>query len=163
MEFTIQSKTGLVDQAITPLEKRFKPICQQYGLDFRQIKLCLREALDNAIIHGNLEVGTGIKNISWKQYQEKLKEKENSLQGEMKVVIRFQVYPDRFEFEIEDRGKGFTPPPRQAPDFSQPGILLGDGGRGIPIIRGFMDEVSWNDKGNLIRMVKYLKKQKGQQ
>ena len=42
----------------------------------------------------------------------------------------------------------------KVPDASQPGGLESSGHRGLALIRSFMDEVSFNDAGNEITMIK---------
>jgi anti-sigma regulatory factor (Ser/Thr protein kinase) len=155
VEFIIQSKTGLIEEALVHLGIHFKPFCLHHGINQYKIKMSLREALDNAIIHGNLEISTELKEKSWENFQAEIRKRENSELGKKPVKIRYQSFPDRMEFEIEDKGKGLIPH-WKVMDFSKPEVLLARGGRGIAIISCFMDEIIWNETGNIIRLVKYL-------
>ena len=82
------------------------------------------------------------------------------------VSIRAEVGDGRIQIDVEDEGEGFNP--RQIPHASgnddDPGAhfavreMLGlrEGGFGLQILRGMMDEVHYNDRGNRVTMIKYL-------
>ena len=55
-------------------------------------------------------------------------------------------------FVVRDEGPGFDP--NSLPDPTDPENLLKPSGRGIMLIRTFMDAVSFNEKGNEVTMVK---------
>ncbi|MFA5144315.1 MAG: ATP-binding protein [Candidatus Omnitrophota bacterium] len=95
-----------------------------------EIKLCVEEAVRNAIVHGN------------------------KLDGKKLVKVSYWVDGDRFIIEIEDAGEGFDP--RKVPDPTVNSNMLKESGRGMFIIRKLMDKVDFNSKGNKIRMEKKL-------
>ena len=64
------------------------------------------------------------------------------------------IETDRVELSIEDEGDGFRP--EDVPDPTLPENRLNVCGRGLCLIRGAVDEVHHNPKGNKITMVKYL-------
>jgi len=72
--------------------------------------------------------------------------------GEGKVTLCVRTYPDRFEAVIRDPGKGFTYP--AATGMPPPGSHRG---RGIPLMRAFMDDVRIEfDGGCKETLIKYL-------
>lgn len=74
-----------------------------------------------------------------------------------KVTIRFIVRPGRLEVTIKDQGSGFDP--STVDDPLKPENLLRERGRGVYLIRAFMDEVRFshrNGRGMAVRLVKYL-------
>jgi len=79
------------------------------------IGLSVREAVTNAIQHGN------------KRDKEK------------KVFLRFKIGPDRLTVAVRDEGEGIDE--ERIPDPLDPENLLKPGGRGIFFIRSFMDNV----------------------
>ncbi len=119
------------------------------------ISLALKEAIDNAMIHGNLEISSdlvetkGIKEF----YEEVEKRKVQKKFVGRKVTIYYELVKDYVEYIIEDDGHGFEynllPDPRDPENFYK------NSGRGLLIIRTLMDEVDWNEKGNTIRLRKY--------
>ena len=95
------------------------------------IDMAVREAVTNAVLHGNR-------------------------QDESKVVeIRFRNSATALEITVRDEGRGFNP--EGVPDPTDPQNLLKTSGRGILFMRTFMDEVEWSrhpEGGTVVRMVK---------
>ncbi|MBN2401138.1 MAG: response regulator [Spirochaetes bacterium] len=123
------------------------------------ISLALKEAIDNAIIHGNLEISSEIiENQGIKEfYDEVNKRKTLKKYSGKKVTVYYELVHDYVEYIIEDDGRGFDydllPDPRDPENFFK------NSGRGLLIIRTLMDEVDWNAKGNTIRLRKYRAKE----
>ena len=95
------------------------------------VRLALEEALSNAIKHGN------------------------RFDPDKEVTVRFSVGREQVKLVITDQGQGFDPV--GVPDPTTDAHLEDPNGRGIMLIRAYMDEVSYNQKGNEVRMVKHLK------
>jgi len=53
--------------------------------------------------------------------------------------------PERIEIEVEDEGEGFDP--RVIPDPTQPEYIDRPHGRGIMLMRAYLDEVEYNHCG----------------
>lgn len=101
----------------------------QYGEhDIFAIKLAVEEALVNAIKHGN------------------------QLDQRKKVQITYRILPERFEIHITDEGTGFDP--CDVPDPTTPEYLERPCGRGLMLMRHYMNEVAYNERGNSVRMCK---------
>jgi len=92
------------------------------------VKLAIEEAVINAIKHGN--------------HNDKAK----------KVRVAFSVNDERAIIRVTDAGDGFRP--EEVPDPTTDDHLEYDHGRGIFLMRAYMDEVSFNEKGNEVVMVK---------
>ena len=95
--------------------------------------MAVREAITNAIVHGNRE--------------DEAKE----------VEVTFNCLEHELEIEVKDQGKGFDP--ADVPDPTDPANILKTSGRGIFLMRSFMDEVKWlmrPDGGTTVRMVKHF-------
>ena len=97
-----------------------------YGID-----MAVREAVTNAVVHGNL-------------------------QDEDKAVeLTLKSLPEAVEITVHDHGSGFNP--EEVPDPTKEENILKSSGRGIFFMRTFMDEVSWSirpDGGTTVRMLK---------
>jgi serine/threonine-protein kinase RsbW len=97
------------------------------------IDMAVREAVTNAVSHGN-----------------KL--------DETKVVeVGLKSSPGSFEITVHDQGPGFNP--NDIPDPTKDENLLKASGRGIFFMRNFMDEVEWSTDpkgGTIVRMTKKL-------
>lgn len=91
----------------------------------------------------------------------------NRRDAEKLVRIHARVWADRVEVEIQDEGEGFNPSelPHAAGGDDDPAghfalrELLGlrEGGFGMQIVRGLMDEVRYNARGNAVTLVKRLR------
>ena len=95
------------------------------------IEMALREAVTNAMVHGNQE-------------------------DESKFIeIIFNCHDNELEIEVRDQGDGFDP--AEVPDPTNAENLLKTSGRGIFLMRTFMDEIEWRngpEGGTAVRMTK---------
>ncbi len=119
------------------------------------ISLSLKEALSNAMFHGNLEVDSKIREIDGvKAYNELIEKRKNSDKYKnRRVHILYELTPSWVEYTITDEGKGFNY--TLLPDPKEPENFFKKSGRGILIIKIHMDEIEWRERGNSIRMRKY--------
>jgi serine/threonine-protein kinase RsbW len=93
------------------------------------IDLAVREAVANAVKHGN------------------------GLDETKAVRISFaKTPPQLFEITVEDEGSGFDV--ENLPDPTDPANLLKESGRGAFLMRSFMDEVVWRRGGATVTMKK---------
>lgn len=124
--------------------------------DQQRFNTALNEALQNALIHGNLEITSKLRDEGDWQGYEALICKRLEQQEFIQRTIRIEAHCDehRLTVTVEDDGPGFDP--AQLPDPREPDALLRPSGRGITMIRFAMDEVQWNARGNRIEMTKHL-------
>ncbi len=119
------------------------------------ITMALREAISNAMFHGSLGISSDIRDkegirgfkdeIEKRLSDEKYKDKS--------VTVSYELTKDYVEYIIEDQGAGFDH--STLPDPRDPENFFKNSGRGLLIIRAHMDEVSWNEIGNRIKLKKY--------
>ena len=98
------------------------------------LMVAVMEALNNAIDHGNGEDET------------------------KKVHLKIEILPPAITVWVQDEGTGFDPD--ATPDPREPDNLLNDSGRGLLMMRAFMDEVEVvpSQTGTLVKMIKYFTK-----
>lgn len=94
------------------------------------VRLSLEEALVNAVKHGN------------------------RMEPEKKVYIACELSAEEVTIVVEDQGEGFKL--EEVPDPTEDENLENPGGRGIMLIRSFMNVIEYNDKGNRLKMTKKL-------
>jgi len=130
-EFQVPSALSEVEKAGRRVLSFLKPLALSEAVLF-DVRLCLEEALINAIKYGN-----------------KLKRE---------IVVRLAVEYDRDELRIwvEDAGEGFNP--KSLKRCTQGDNLLRGSGRGVYLIHQLMDQVAYNDKGNGLLMKKTFKR-----
>jgi len=97
--------------------------------DIFGIKLALEEALVNAIKHGN------------------------QMDRSKTVQVAYRVTPDRFDVLVVDQGPGFDP--SDVPDPTAVENLERPSGRGVMLMKHYMNEVGYNECGNSVSMTKY--------
>jgi serine/threonine-protein kinase RsbW len=95
------------------------------------IDMAVREAVTNAVVHGNE-------------------------QDEQKAVeLTLKSSPEAVEITVHDQGQGFNP--EEVPDPTESENIMKTSGRGIFFMRTFMDEVTWSIRpggGTTVRMLK---------
>ena len=126
--FELPSDLALLEPVTDYLIKRieqawFMPVDRCLSL-----ALALREALVNAITHGNHYDPSKL------------------------VRITAEVSRHEARFTVEDEGVGFNV--NDVPHPRDPENLLKSSGRGVLLIRSVMDETKYNDRGNLLSMIK---------
>jgi len=100
--------------------------------DIFAVHLALEEAFINAVRHGN------------------------KMDPAKKVKIDYWVSPDKVEILMTDEGSGFDP--NIVPDPRCGKNLYKTEGRGLFLIRSYMDAIEFNEDGNCMRMVRYKQK-----
>jgi len=96
------------------------------------IEIALREALANAIIHGNEENPQKRVHVNCRC----------TMEGEVTITVR-------------DEGRGFNP--HALADPTDPDHLLLTHGRGVRLMQELMDAVSFDESGTVVRMRKRLR------
>jgi anti-sigma regulatory factor (Ser/Thr protein kinase) len=117
------------------------------------VAIALREALVNACTHGNLEAPGGLKETDYEGYVRCLAERQKqSPYKDRHIHVTAYETPQEFVYTIRDEGRGFDtsclPDPSNSENFKKAA------GRGLYLIRAFMDEVVFNEAGNEITLVK---------
>ena len=130
IEVVIASDTAEARRVQEEIEQLLKR--HQYGeRDIFGIRLALEEALINAIKHGN------------------------QMDRARKVHIAYRLEPGHFEVHVTDEGSGFDP--CDVPDPCAPENLERPCGRGLMLMRHYMSEVRYNDRGNAVVMSKLFR------
>lgn len=94
-----------------------------------KIPVTVDEAVTNAIKHGN------------------------KFQEDKKVYIDIHIDVERIKIVVADEGPGFDV--KAVPDPTDPANFLKPSGRGILFMSIGMDEVRFNEKGNILTLIKY--------
>lgn len=122
--------------------------------DLLRVGTAIGEAIVNAIEHGNLELNSQLRESedagAYLALRQQRINEAPYRDRRVEVVARFS----RIEamFTIRDEGPGFNPD--LLPDPTDPEALMRPYGRGLLLIRTFMDRVWFNDKANEITMIK---------
>lgn len=121
--------------------------------DQLQISMALAEALTNAMHHGNLEVPSSLRCDDDARYHALIRERRaGEPWGSRRVHVTSRLGPDEITIRIHDEGPGFDL--ASIPDPTLPENMCRVSGRGLLLIRSFMDEVRHDDRGSTIVMTK---------
>jgi len=123
------------------------------------VRLCLREALINAIEHGNLEIDFETKTHAMANgdYLEFIAMRQNLPEfASRKIKIEYALSDREVSYRIADQGKGFDHRSVKLKPLEKDKKL--SHGRGLLLVRATFDRVEFNEKGNEILLVKYLDK-----
>jgi CheY-like chemotaxis protein/anti-sigma regulatory factor (Ser/Thr protein kinase) len=152
--FILENDASLIPSLIGHLENNLKrmKLCDENGLI--RVAVALREALINAILHGNLEIDSEERDKDEKQYRALIAERrEQEPYQDRRVHVYAKESRREAVYVIRDEGRGFDPSTLADP--TDPANLEKTSGRGLLLIRTFMDEVHHNESGNEITMVKH--------
>jgi CheY-like chemotaxis protein/anti-sigma regulatory factor (Ser/Thr protein kinase) len=152
-EFSLDNDRSMV----APLVRYLEECTRQLGLcdeaDRMRVGVALEEALLNAIYHGNLEVDSVLREVDDETFyhQVELRQTQAPYQGR-RLHVRVELTRDEARYVIRDEGPGFDV--SILPDPTDPINLGKVSGRGVLLMRTFMDEVLYNSAGNEVTLVK---------
>lgn len=155
--FTLRNDPALIDPLVDMVQQMVGGMRVCDAIWRVRVGVALEQALLNALYRGNLE-------ISSDQMQEA---REALLAGngvdivaeraatppysERTIYCNIVITKDEAKFVVRDGGPGFDVSKVASRD---PAALESETGRGLVLMRAFMDEVTFNDAGNEVTMVK---------
>jgi CheY-like chemotaxis protein len=164
--FLLENDTQLIDPIVELVQQLLESLelCDTTGK--LRTGMALQQAVANAIIHGNLELtsdqvqeareamvtGRGAGLIEQRQNESPYRDR--------RVLVDVRISRERAQFTVRDEGRGFDVK-RYLDDGAKDAELKT--GRGIRLIRMFMNEIAFNERGNELVMTKYCDRAKGGQ
>jgi len=135
-ELSLTVRCGSRREWIDPMQSLSEQVFALVGFDEEQSFwpiLAVREAVMNAVLHGNRE------------------------RPDRSVQVEYRVGGGRIQVRVCDQGEGFDPKNLKDPVSKE--NLLREGGRGVYLMRQFMDEVNFSFPdagGTCIELIKDL-------
>jgi CheY-like chemotaxis protein/anti-sigma regulatory factor (Ser/Thr protein kinase) len=153
--FVLDNDVSVIPDLVSHLESSITQLKSVDETALIQVGVALREALVNAVYHGNLEVSSKLREEEGSRYDELYAVRRAELPYRVRRVhVTARQTPTEVVYVVSDEGPGFDP--TGLPDPTDPSQLEMVSGRGLLLIRTFMDEVTHNERGNEITMVKRL-------
>jgi anti-sigma regulatory factor (Ser/Thr protein kinase) len=163
LTFVLENDSSLIPPLVDQLQQTISSLGLVDETARVQVAIALEEALLNALYHGNLELTSeeledlrsnllrtnGIDPITERRQQPRFRDR--------RIHVSVSVSRDEARFVIRDEGPGFDL--AQVPDPTDPANLTRESGRGLVLMRMFMDEVSRNTTGNEVCLVKRRERQ----
>ncbi len=151
--FVLNNNSALIHPLVTYLQERATHLGVCDDSDSTRIGVALEEALANALYHGNLEVGSELRGEDDQAYHALIVERSQTPPyRDRRVHVRAELSRREATFVIRDEGSGFDP--TSLPDPTDPANLEKASGRGLLLMRAFMDDVCYNDTGNTVTLLK---------
>jgi CheY-like chemotaxis protein/anti-sigma regulatory factor (Ser/Thr protein kinase) len=152
-QFVLENDPSLVP----PLVALFREDLIEVGLcdltGATRAGIAIEEALLNAVYHGNLEVSSDLRQDGDDAFHIlAATRREQSPYRERRVLVTAKLSPHRATFVIADQGPGFDV--SKLPDPTDPTNIDRPSGRGVLLMRTFMDEIRYNPTGNRVTLVK---------
>jgi len=153
VRFELGPDMAALGEVVSQLESHLVHVGLSDETAVLQVAVALREAIVNAIVHGNLEVSSELLESGGSGFAELVeKRKKEAPFRDRRAVVLARYAPGEVTYTITDEGPGFDP--STLPDATDVENLEKASGRGLMLIRMFMDEVTFNAKGNEISMTK---------
>lgn len=121
------------------------------------LKLCIRELIINAMEHGNLGISFEEKSESLMNgtYIELLiKRQRNKTHADKQITVEYSLTPKRIEVKITDEGEGFDHQKMLSRSINQLDDNILGHGRGIALVKNYIDSIVYNEKGNSVHIIK---------
>lgn len=151
--FVLETDLTLIPSMISYLQHVLMSMQFCGERDRLRIGIALEEALLNSYYHGNLEVSSDLREQDHAAYYELAKARSEVLPyRERRIFVDVKIGPAEAVYVIRDEGPGFDP--RQLPDATDPANVERPCGRGLLLMKTFMDDVWYNQVGNEVTMIK---------
>ncbi len=154
--FVLENDTSLLPPLVAYVQERIRARIPQFDdTELMRVGIALHEALINAMHHGNLEVGSELRDAGGDVYRELIERRlRESGYCDRRVHLTVNLSRSELSCVIRDEGPGFEPADVANP--TDPENLEKLSGRGLYLIWTFMDRVAHNETGNEITLVKQL-------
>ncbi|MCS6977051.1 MAG: response regulator [Gemmatales bacterium] len=151
-QYLLENDLTLIPPLIAHLQEKLGQIglCDETGMI--RVAVALHEAMVNAIVHGNLEIKTPPGGFDEKTLRQLVAERRQmEAYRDRRITVIVEESRSEAAYVIQDEGPGFDPHAVPEPSADS---LDRTAGRGLLLIRTFMDEVFHNESGNQITMIK---------
>ena len=150
--FELENDRSLIPPMVSYLQGHIgrMGICEE--ADLVRVGIALDEALVNALQHGNLELDSALREQGDAYHELAKRRLIEAPYADRKLTVRVHLTNEAAEIVIRDEGPGFDV--SSLPDPRDPANMDKVSGRGILLMRTFMDEVAFSESGNEVTLRK---------
>ena len=151
--FVLENDVDLISSLVSYLTQVLRDSELFDEADCHRIGTALDEALTNACYHGNLEVRSDVREHDPRAYRALAHERQSQAPyRDRRIQVSASLTSGEARFVIKDDGRGFDA--GEIPDPTSPENLELPAGRGIFLMRTFMDDVHYSESGNEVTLLK---------
>lgn len=151
--FVLENDIRLIHSLVAYLQQMTRCVRLADETERMRVGIAIEEAILNAFYHGNLEVSSELREDDFRAFDDLARKRCNEEPYcRRKIFVDVRFSRDEAIYVIRDEGPGFDPV--TLPDPTEPPNLEKPSGRGILLMRAFMDEVIYNETGNMVTLVK---------
>ena len=152
--FVLGNDVSLITPLIDYLQEQIGMLRLYDDLQMTRIAIAICESLTNAIYHGNLELDSELRQEDESDFHRLAEQRRREAPyADRRVRMTATMSSEVLRIAIHDDGPGFDPNAVLNP--TEEVNMDRIGGRGLLLIRSFMDEVSHNSKGNEVTLTKH--------
>ncbi|MBS0206306.1 MAG: response regulator [Planctomycetes bacterium] len=152
-EFLIENDLELITSVSAYLMQTFNGLRLFTSAEQLRVGVALDEALLNAYFHGNMEVSSQLRETNYHEFFDLARRRtQESPYKERRIWIASKYSSSGAVFVIRDDGPGFDVSSLPAP--RDPRYVDRPHGRGLLLMRTFLDEVQYNECGNEVTLIK---------
>jgi CheY-like chemotaxis protein len=151
--FALENDCTLFGPLVAYLQEEVARLGLCDGAECTRIGVALEEALTNALYHGNLEVGSELREDDSQAYCALVEQRRRQKPyRDRQIHVQARLSREAANIVVRDEGSGFDA--AALPDPTEPANLEKVSGRGVLLMRTFMDEVIYNEPGNAVTLIK---------
>lgn len=152
-EFSLHNDLSLIDPLVDLVQQMVSSMGVCQPPEQLRVGVALEQALQNAMLHGNLELTSDEIHLPRSRREELVRERQGRAPyRDRRVFVQITITPDEAKFVVRDDGRGFA----VEQVLAQSGFQQ-ETQRGLVLMRTFMDDVRFNDRGNEVVMTKRRK------
>lgn len=153
--FRLPSQIEVIPQFVELVKQSLSRLGVCDATESIRLSLALEEALLNALIHGNLELTDEVAKTGIAPNADFFKSRSNEPPYcDRLITIRIMLSRSSATFVIHDEGSGFDT--TALPHDGDTSMFQDGVGRGLKLMRVFMDDVSYNAAGNEITLARTI-------
>ncbi|QDU79405.1 hypothetical protein Pla110_11150 [Polystyrenella longa] len=156
-EFCIENDPALISSLVSYLQEEVTRMRFCDETERLRVGIALDEAILNAYYHGNLEISSALREQDHQAYYNLAEERRHQDPYQSRRIhITATLTPEKATYIVRDEGAGFDQ--STLPDPADPANLEKPCGRGVLLMKTFMDEIHFSETGNQVTLVKHRSK-----
>ena len=158
-EYVLENDPALIDSLIEMLQQMVSGMGLTDETGVLRVGVALREALYNSLYHGNLEITDEDLESSREDLLDGgddlvTKRRLQAPYCDRRIGVQVSIDREQASFVINDEGNGFDYASLLTSMSAEDGAVDVENGRGFLLMLSMMDEVSFNEAGNCVTLIK---------